>query len=60
MHLCDAMFVTLGCSVAKEHAIFKIKYNEDYSNKLIETSLIGKTTPFSRLNGDNGGLMATE
>ena len=32
------MFMTLGCSVAKEHAVLKIKYNEDHSTNLIKTS----------------------
>ena len=36
------MFMTLGCSVVKEHAVFKIKYNEDYRTKLIKTSLVDK------------------
>ena len=30
--------MTLGCSVAKEHAVLKIKYNEDHSTNLIKTS----------------------
>ena len=42
MHLYDAMVMTLGCSVAKEHAVFIIAYNEDYSTKLIEISLVDK------------------
>ena len=46
LHLYDAMFVTLGCAVAYEHAVFIIKYNEDYSTKLIETSLVDKIYGF--------------
>ena len=36
----DAMFMTLGCSVAMEHAVFKIKYKQDCSTKLIEISIV--------------------
>ena len=38
--------MTLGCSVAMEHAVFKIKYNQDYSTKLIEISIIDKIYDF--------------
>ena len=42
------MFMTLGCYVAREHAVFKIKYNADLhvSTKLIETSLADKIYDF--------------
>ena len=46
LYLYDAMFMTLGCSVAMEHAVFKIKYNQDYSTKLIETSIVDKIYDF--------------
>ena len=36
------MFFTLGCSMAKEHAVFKNKLNEYYSTKLNETSFVDK------------------
>ena len=42
----DAMFMTLGWSPAKEHDVFKIKYNQDYSTKLIEISLVDKIYDF--------------
>ena len=32
----------LGCSMAKEHAVLKIKCNKDYETKLIETSNVDK------------------
>ena len=32
------MFMTLVYSVAMEYAVFKIRYNQDYSTKLIEIS----------------------
>lgn len=34
--------LTLGCSMAKENADFKIEYNKDYETKLIETSNVDK------------------
>ena len=40
------MFMTLGCSVAMEHSVFKIKYNQDYSTKLIEISIVDKIYDF--------------
>ena len=40
------MFMTLGCSMAMEHGVFKIKYNQDYSNKLIEISIVDKIYDF--------------
>ena len=40
------LFITLGCSVAKEHAVFIIKYNQDYSTKLIEISPVDKIYDF--------------
>ena len=40
------MFITLGCSVAKGHAVLKIKCNQDYSTKLIEISLFDKINDF--------------
>ena len=46
MHPYDAMLMTLWCSVAQEHAIFIIKYNEDCLTKLIETSLVDKIYDF--------------
>ena len=39
-------FQTFGCSVAKDRAVFKIKHNEEYSTKLIETSLVEKIYDF--------------
>lgn len=36
----DVMFI--GFSVAKEDAVFRIKYNEDLSTKLIEPSFVDK------------------
>ena len=36
------MFMALGCSVAMEHAVFKIRYNQDYSTKLFEISIVDK------------------
>ena len=44
------LFVTLGCSVAKEDAVFKIKYNQDYSTKLIEISPVDKIYDFESNN----------
>ena len=38
--------MTLGCSVAMEHAVFKIRYNQDYSTKLIEISIVDKLYDF--------------
>ena len=46
LHVYDAMFMTLGCSVTMEHAVFKIKYNQDYSTKLFEISIVGKIYDF--------------
>ena len=40
------MVMTMGGSVAKEHAGFIIKYNKDYSTKLSETSLVDKIYDF--------------
>ena len=40
------MFMMLGCSVAMEHAVSKIKYNQDYSTKLIEISIVDKIYDF--------------
>ena len=40
------MFMTLGCSVAMEHADFKIKYNQHYSTKLIEILIVDKIYDF--------------
>ena len=40
MHLSDAMFMMFGCSLAKEYAVFKIKFDEVLSTILIETSLV--------------------
>ena len=42
IHLYSDMFFTLGCSMAKEHAVFKNKINEYYSTKLNETSFVDK------------------
>ena len=30
----------------KEHAVFKIKYNQDYSTKLLEISIVDKIYDF--------------
>ena len=38
--------MTLGCSVAMEHAVFKIRYNQDYSTKLFEISIVDKKYDF--------------
>ena len=38
--------MTSGCSLTKEHEVFKIEYNEDPSTKLIETSLVDKIYDF--------------
>ena len=40
------MFMALGCSVAMEHAVLKIRYNQDYSTKLIEISIVDKKYDF--------------
>ena len=40
------VFLTLGCSVAMEHALFKIKYDKYCKSKLNETFLVDQIYDF--------------